>query len=377
MTAIEWTHRPGTVGRTWNPVTGCRKVSEGCRHCYAETVAARFWGNQYAHTVERGFITTRDYEAEHLTGRLRKFTDVLCHEDRLAAPLAWRKPSTVFVNSMSDLFHEDVPDAFIDQVFAVMALCPQHTFICLTKRPERMLDYRTSSYLIQHDDGRVNIGPRNSVLLWPNVWLGVSVEDQATADERIPLLVKTPTALRFVSAEPLLGPVDLTKYLRSAKNFHLSASVSGMLSNQSFFGLQDDAGRALSRSEAEAELRALLAKGVERIPCADACVGFDERTGCPGHSRPRLDWLIVGGESGPSARPCNVAWIRSLKDQAAAAHVPIFVKQLGALPTERGRPALIRHTAGFRNSRVGNRKGSDPSEWPADLRVREWPEVTR
>ena len=193
-TAIEWTDV------TWNPVTGCTKVSPGCAHCYAKAIAHRFWKD-------------------------RPFTGVRCHEGRLVQPLRWRKPRRVFVNSMSDLFHEAVPDAFIDQVFAVMACCPMHTFQVLTKRPERMRAYSTDyatfgrvlalsaewtdgidgvSHTVNHvDDGL-------PLFRLPNVWLGVSVENQATANERIPLLVETPATMRFVSCEPLLEPVDLT-----------------------------------------------------------------------------------------------------------------------------------------------------------------------
>ncbi len=115
-TSIAWTDR------VWNPVTGCTKVSEGCRNCYAEVIARRFWPEQYLHTIERGFISSRNYNGERCTGTPRKFSEVMCHEDRLTEPLRWRKPCRVFVNSMSDLFHPDVPDAFIDRVFAVMAL---------------------------------------------------------------------------------------------------------------------------------------------------------------------------------------------------------------------------------------------------------------
>lgn len=301
---IEWLHRPGTKPEVWNPVTGCTKVSEGCRNCYAERQAERFWPTQYP--------------AEG-----RAFADVWTHPDRLDAPLRWKSPRTVFVNSMSDLFHEAVPNAFIDRAFAVMALCPQHTFIVLTKRPERMREY--------------------SVRLWPNVWLGVSVEDQRTADQRIPLLLDTPAAVRVVSAEPLLGPVDLN---RDTNGYEW---LRGLL---------------------------MTLGGAARHVWL-----------------PPLDWLIVGGESGPQARPCDVAWVRSLVRQTKAAGVPVFVKQLGA-------NVLDRNDAGFEGDSgpqgwpvdtkthdvvarrcqgdpvrvcLRDRKGGDPSEWPEDLRVREWP----
>jgi len=465
-TSIEWTDA------TWSPVTGCTKVSAGCKHCYAEGVAERFWGE-------------------------RKFTDVRCHPERLEAPLHWRKPRRVFVNSMSDLFHEDVPDEFIDRVFAVMALAPQHTFQVLTKRPERMrawvsdpetpfrvtraMDslhgtpraaeevrpiagfpgYFASSHgtiyserrghrrhmrpdygdqgharVQLHREGESQRGkrmlvhrlvletfvgqppspdaqgrhldgnPRNNAaenLSWgeqgdnwgdskrhgthrryskldqatvdairsraaqgesgealgrefgvsgtqvrnivagrqwatkaligwplPGVWLGVSVEDQRAADERIPLLLQTPAAVRFLSCEPLLGPLDLRSCLEDRKRRHVG-----------------------------------------------------------------LDLVIVGGESGPNARPCDVAWVRSIVKQCEAAGLACFVKQLGALPFvgdgkhthvagQRGYgvvcdqgdpcPHCGKHPITHWPSLVlRDRKGSDPSEWPDDLRVREFP----
>lgn len=179
-TGIEWTEA------TWNPVTGCSKVSQGCKNCYAKHQA---WPRLAAspQTVYFG----------------RKFEDVQCHPERLDQPLRWTRPRRIFVNSMSDLFHEDVPDDFIDRVFAVMAMAERHQFQVLTKRPERMKEY-----LAGYSD-RVKTMPFTMPL--PNVWLGVSVEDQATADERIPLLLQTPAAVRWVSAEPLLGSIIMFK----------------------------------------------------------------------------------------------------------------------------------------------------------------------
>jgi len=269
-TSIEWTDR------TWNPVTGCTKVSAGCKNCYAEGVAERFWAKQY------------DPVQEDVSGviRPRRFTDVLTHEDRLLEPLSWRKPSRVFVNSMSDLFHEAVPDAFIHRVFMVMAKANQHTFQVLTKRPARMLDYLKATNPLR------------------NVWLGVSVENQHFADERIPLLLQTPAAVRFISAEPLLGPIDIV----------------GTICKQP--------------------------------------VGT-----------PALGWVIVGGESGSGARPFDLAWARSIVQQCQATGVPVFVKQLGAMPMAGRMP----HPDDM-FIRLKNRKGGDPSEWPDDLRIREFPQ---
>lgn len=256
-TGITWTDA------TWNPVTGCTKVSQGCKHCYAEREWVRLSANPKA-TAYYG----------------RAFTDIACHEDRLDQPLRWKKPRMIFVNSMSDLFHEDVPDVFIDKVFAVMALAEQHVFQVLTKRPERMLAY------LSDPDAEKRIGNEAmpkvrfgsfGVLQWPlpNVWLGVSVENQEAADARIPLLLQTLAAVRWVSAEPLLGPVDLAR-----------------------------------------------ACALDRIKCTD---GVE----CAGMTR-HLDWVVVGGESGQNARPMHPDWVLDLQRQCDNANVPFFFKQWGA-----------------------------------------------
>lgn len=271
--AIEWTDE------VWNPVTGCTKVSAGCKHCYAE----REWPR-----------LTRLVPA--YAGR--DFTDVRTHHDRLEQPLRWKRPRKVFVNSMSDLFHPDVPDGFIDQVFAVMALAPQHTFQVLTKRPDRMREYLSSpdrihsingkvwSQLGTHRGSRIEHGGNwRAKLPLPNVCLGVSVENQEAADERIPLLLQIPAAVRFISAEPLLGPVSL--------NYA--------------FGIPSGAGRGSCPMHlAGIAPEGLLTKGNHH-----------------------LHWVIVGGESGPNARPMHPDWVRSLRDQCAIAGVPFLFKQWG------------------------------------------------
>jgi protein gp37 len=177
-TSIEWTDK------TWNPVTGCTKVSQGCKHCYAEAIANRMWATQYKPNAD---------------GTARKFTDVRCHDDRLTQPYSWRKPARVFVNSMSDLFHPDIPFEFIVRVFGVMKDTPQHTYQVLTKRPETM----------RHFMGWLINGLGYSSYPTSNVWLGTSVEDQANANKRIPYLYRLPAAVRFLSCEPLLGPLNL------------------------------------------------------------------------------------------------------------------------------------------------------------------------
>ncbi len=247
MSKIEWTDA------TWNPVTGCTKVSQGCKHCYAEALAKRFWGD-------------------------RKFTDIRLHHDRLEQPLRWRKPRMVFVNSMSDLFHEDVPEHFIRAVFTIMARARQHTFQVLTKRPERMrnviLTWRASGLTLRE-------GYTDHPL--PNVWLGVSAEDQETASARVPALLDTPAAIRFVSYEPALGAV--------------------------FFG---DAGHHW--------LRGIKALGAHHRDDGSHEIEWS-------HEAPRLDWVIAGAESGLGARPADDAWFRSVSDECAAAYVPFFLKQ--------------------------------------------------
>jgi protein gp37 len=459
-TTIQWTDE------TWNPVTGCSKVSAGCKNCYAEKVAERFWKD-------------------------RKFTDVRCHPERLDQPLHWKTPRRIFVNSMSDLFHEDVPADFIDRIFAVMALSQQHTYQVLTKRPERMGAYvrdpqtpfrvakaidalevaramvdtmpetrpapgfpgyfvsnegvvfsgtgsavcvqcggdisnkarsrfcsskcRSLEYwrrkngkqcerentdkllpmspdigdqghlrvMLRKDGAPVRVlvhrlvltafvrepigeeqachrsgdpsnnhianlrwgtqsdnwddrrrhghghshGERQTVptpIDWPlaNCWKGTSVENQATADARIPILLQTPAAVRFLSVEPLLESIDLATW---------------------FFSAMTDAGK-----------------------CA-------------------IDWVIVGGESGGhDARPCNIEWVRDIVRQCRAAGVSVFVKQIGSHPHAiiSGRDTCGAHFGSafkchrgdwMRSLNLRDRKGGDPAEWPEDLRVREYP----
>ena len=296
---IEWTDA------TWNPITGCTKVSQGCKNCYAEGVAKRLWKG-------------------------RPFEDVQVHANRLEQPFHWRKPRRVFVNSMSDLFHEAVPDRFIFQVFSVMSLCERHVFQCLTKRPKRMRDWMLSR-------PRDSVKPDRAVLPteladpeisyslpWPppNVWLGVSVEDQATADERIPVLAETPAAVRFLSVEPILERVQIGQYLKGDGTF------------------QEDG-------------------------------PFRESPG-------PIHWVIVGGESGPKARPCNIVWIKHIIVQCSYYGIPCFVKQLGAKPVEDGDPddpwLAIESTDGTRPLGLHDSKGGEITGWPHHLRVREFPQ---
>lgn len=270
-TSIEWTDA------TWNPIRGCTRVSEGCRNCYAEQVAARFSDPGQAY---HGLATRNP---ARWTG------EVWLVEDALRQPLKWKRPRKIFVNSMSDLFHEKLDFEDIDRAFGVMAIASQHTFQILTKRAGRMLNYMpmpgrncrvadaaasiASGGNKTADRAYVEIGHGETLAKWPlpNVWLGVSVEDQAAADERIPLLLQTPAAKRFLSCEPLLGPIDLKGSCRA--------------------GWDGDIRRAK--------------------PAAS------------------IDWVIAGGESGHGARPMHPDWARSLRDQCAAARTPFFFKQWG------------------------------------------------
>lgn len=273
-TKIEWTSDPVTKapGATWNPVKGCTRVSEGCRNCYAERMAARF--SKACGYPANGNIPEPFHGFATMTSTGPRWTGkVALDEKKLDLPLRWKKPRRIFVNSMSDLFHEGLPDKTIDQVFAVMALCPQHTFMVLTKRAQRM-EHWFSRVTTERMINAIWATPSARSYLggWPlpNVWLGVSVENQATADERIPLLLRIPAAVRFVSVEPMLGPVDLHQFV--------------------------------------------LQRNVEH------------------RARPftnSLDWVICGGESGPGARPMSAAWPRALRDQCVGAKVPFFLKQWG------------------------------------------------
>lgn len=290
-TGIEWTDA------TWNPIAGCSLVSPGCTNCYAMGIADRFKhayaGRRWAGAPAEA-ITRRTNGAAVWTGQV-----TLAPDHILAQPLRWRKPRKIFVNSMGDLFHEDIPDEWIDRVFAVMALAPQHTFQVLTKRSARMRDYlgtRAGDWStvwpdanppgtlpISRFEQRLAMRP-DSILRppfpLPNVWLGVSTEDQRRADERIPDLLATPAAVRFASAEPLLGPI----------NFRRIQVAGGWY--DALFGWRDVK---------------------EPFP------GIDET----------LDLVIVGGESGPRARPMHPDWARGLRRQCAAAGVPFFFKQWG------------------------------------------------
>lgn len=248
-TKIEWTDA------TWNPITGCSVVSAGCKHCYAMKLA----GTRLQHHPSRVGLTVDTKNGPVWTGEVR------LNEQWLDQPLRWERPRMIFVCAHSDLFHPSVPDEWIVAVFKIMRDAPQHIFQVLTKRAERMRDFLSVRYPVP----------------LPNVWLGASVEDQAAADERIPLLLDTPAAVRWVSAEPLLGPLDL--------RFHIYSEPTGNFRTHG--------------KKRQMELRRPEDGG--------------------------LHWVVVGGESGPHARPMHPDWARSLRDQCAAAGVPLLFKQFG------------------------------------------------
>lgn len=275
---------------TWNPVRGCTRVSSGCKFCYAERMAARF--SRLPAEYEGTFRCPGPFHgfAEQTKSGPRWTGRVELIESQLEIPLHWRKPRRIFVNSMSDTFHEALPDADRTWMFWMMELKANwHTYIVLTKRAKEM------EYFMR---GRE---------IFPNVWLGVSVEDQATADERIPLLLQTPAAVRFISLEPMLSRVDFAE---------IPVGMDGPLRKVS----------------------------------------------------PHLDLVLIGGESGPGARPCRVEWIESVIEQCAAAGVACFTKQLGAYPV----------WAGAKSSPIesGLGKNADMERWPKSLRVREFPHVS-
>lgn len=337
-TGIEWTEA------TWNPIRGCSRVSEGCRNCYAERQAGRF-----AHGAYLDLVRLTDH-GPRWTG------DIHFAEEHLTDPLRWRKPRRIFVNSMSDLFHEKVKDKWIDRIFAVIYAAHWHQFQVLTKRPLRMRDYCASARIdsiavealaqyrrygrFAKDESLLSARDIAEDIQWPmpNVWMGTSVEDQATADERIPLLLQTPAAIRWVSYEPALELV----------NFHFPNPYE---------------------------------------------VAGGYRGSFPAKML-KVDWIVVGGESGPGARPFNIQWARDAIAQCKAAGVPVFCKQLGAYVISRNDTGFegdtphswpmdtnIGESEGYQGAPLRvylkDRKGGDWDEWPEDLRVREYPAMEK
>jgi protein gp37 len=279
---ITWTEA------TWNPIRGCSRVSEGCRNCYAERMAYRYSGPGMAYEgLVR--INSNGERQPQWNGTVRVV------EEHMLDPLKWKRPRRIFVNSMSDLFHESLPDLVINRIFAVMALSPRHQYQVLTKRAPQMRDYMTAESTKREvfEWARTGCGYPAVIFApkalddfkWPlpNVWLGVSVENQATADERIPLLLQTPAAVRWISAEPLLGAIDLTRIALAPPDWLVGLTHECKLDAFSYW--------------------------------CDGVRGFH--------------WVVVGGESGPGARPMHPEWARSLRDQCVAAGVAFHFKQFG------------------------------------------------
>jgi protein gp37 len=287
-THIEWTDA------TWNIITGCSVVSAGCKHCYAMKLAE----TRLRHHPSRAGLTVETKAGPVWNGEVR------FNPQWLTQPMDWTRARRIFVCAHGDLFHEGVQDAWLDQIFAVMAVSPQHSFQVLTKRPERMLQYmqrlgeRNQAQGYLHEALKWAMGydnprrPAVNLQAWPlpNVWLGVSVEDQAAANERIPFLLKTPAAVRWISAEPLLGPVDLTtiEFRNAFGNMEMWDALDLHL-----FGDEDE------------------------VVDADGCSAV-------------IDWVVAGGESGRGARPMHPDWARSLRDQCAKAGVAFLFKQWGS-----------------------------------------------
>jgi protein gp37 len=276
--AIEWTQA------TWNPVTGCDRISPGCQHCYALTLAKRLKA-----------MGQPKYQADGHPPTSGPGFGVALHPQTLSEPLRWRRPRRIFVCSMADLFHARVPDDFIARVFATMAATPQHTYQVLTKRPGRMARLLGSDAFAQavFDHSAAAHGATSLTWPLPNLWLGTSVEDQQRANQRIRSLLAVAAVTRFLSCEPLLGPIDL--------------------------------GLAICQQTAPTYGRGLTRTTVHLTGCCQRALRDAE-----------LHWIIAGGESGPSHRPVDPAWVRSLRDQALAGKVAFFFKQWGGLTSGAG-----------------------------------------
>jgi protein gp37 len=309
MSTIEWTDE------TVNPIVGCSKISPGCQNCYAANAAKSPRLQQFPQYQK---VAAWDGTVEFVESQMLKV-------------LKWKKPKRIFVCSMADIFHKNVPDEWLDKIFAYMAIANHHTYQILTKRPERMAEYFTVESAnrvttLYHQLLKDGVGgkikqdwvERHCTVFqidewWPlnNVWLGVSVENQKAADSRIPILLETPAKVRFLSCEPLLGEVNLSEYLE------IDCYVDSM-------STPDGSGR------------------IDIKP---------------------INLIIAGGESGPNARVCHVEHLRSLVQQCQEAEVPVFVKQLGKLPLLNNGPY-----------KISDRKGGIFSEFPEDLEVREFPQ---
>lgn len=370
-TGISWTDA------TANVVVGCSRISEGCQNCYAERLAA----TRLAHTKRyKGLAVMRESGEPQWSGEVRLVPEAI------EQVLRWRNPRKVFLTAMGDPFHDALNDDEIAVLFGVMAASRQHTFQVLTKRPERMRRWFESydadrigdvavDWLHEHTSAETGCGSAFDPDDWPlkNVWLGVSVENQATANERIPRLLATPASVRFLSCEPLLEAVNLDpprcQYCR-------------------------DGGEVVEGDPPWC------------VRCDSEAVFGHWLDACASPEQPGINWLIAGGESGPGARPFDLAWARSLRDQCASAGVAYFCKQLGSNAIDSNGFDVMNDRGGVAYSRgndvpgveamrlealhkgrilrphnysrfLRDRAGADPMEFPEDLRIQQFPEVPR
>lgn len=343
-TAIEWTHWSVNPFKLRMPdgtlINFCIHKSEGCRFCYAEGIVRRWWKKEWGefpgYTASLQKLGTPVLVEDELLAMLRL-------NERIAKGKADPNINRVFWNDMTDEYLEFWPDEFIDRLWAVRALTPNLIHQVLTKRPDRLLEYMNgngfatrrcrvaeAAQTVCDGDDRLRTSAAKPYSWWPlsNAHVGISCEDQQTADERIPRLLQTPAAVHWISAEPLLGPINLNSIACQGAGYF--DSLSG--------------------------------RGHDGVTPDDSAY-------------PSLDWVVVGGESGPKARPFDLAWGRSLVSQCNAASVPVFVKQLGARPERGVQVSTIGEPlhGDFFPLRLRDKKGGDTNEWPEDLRVREFP----
>ncbi|MCT7965031.1 phage Gp37/Gp68 family protein [Laspinema sp. D1] len=313
-TKISWTDE------TINPIVGCSRISPGCALCYASEAAKSPRLQQFSQYQK---VASWDGTVEFV-------------ESQLLKTLKWKKPKKIFVCSMSDIFHKNVPFEWIDKIFAIMAIANQHTFQILTKRPERMLEYLSDSATPNRIEEAGYEWSHNMDFDWPlnNVWVGTSVENQEMADKRIPYLIQVPAKIRFLSCEPLLGKLDLGNHL-----------VCNYCHGN---------GRKL---QVKHGYKCGTAKFVDCPECGNNLWND------------KIRWIICGGESGFNARPCRVEWIQFIVRQCSDAKIACFVKQLGAKPYLGSEDYL----PGINTVNLHDRKGGNPDEWPDDLRVQQFP----
>jgi protein gp37 len=323
MTKIEWTNE------TWNPVIGCSKISAGCQNCYAERMAwrlATIGPSEYRHVIHcEGKYNHSANRSEDMAPRWNGNAAFV--ESQLHKPLKWRKPRNIFACSMGDFWHATVNPEWRKQVYDVVRKCPRHTFQFLTKRPENINDWP------------------NDLL---NAWLGVTAENQEMADKRIPTLLDIPAAVRFVSLEPLLGPIDFKKIYGHDMMCCVQCGYVGDEPYETDYETPDDP------------------EGWPICPkCGETNCGgynsFDKIGVTPFEMRPfpKIDWVIVGCESGKNRRECKLEWVKRIVEQCTEEDVPVFVKQIDV---------------GGKLLKRDKKTGEYPAEWPEHLRRQEMPE---